>query len=227
MLVKRPSRVVITVALCAVAVVSAQAQTVAKKKAKPQPKPAPVLLHVTNAYFAGHEVKFKSEPSGKSRHVLAVGPWNLGEKVNPGNNDLRPNLYFVFPGTEHQADGRPDFDHNQVLSAVPKEESNFDVYWVVVLDPAAVQDFTSEQQIILATQETFEPSEDFPFEQIPSAGFLRTFLKVSDMEGLERFKRPDGELPRVAIIPAKVTVKALAEEIEEPEQQKTNVASQK
>lgn len=216
--------------MCAAVVVSAQAQAAsAKKKAKSQPKPKPalVLLHVNNAYFAGHEVKFKSESAGKSAHVLAVGPWNLGEKVNPGNNDMRPNLYFVFPGAQHKADGRPDFDHNQVLSAVPKEESNFDVYWVVVLDPAAVQDFTSEQQIILATQETFEPSEDFPFEQIPSAGFLRTFLKVNDVAGLERFKRPDGDLPRVAIIPAKITVKALVEEIEQPEQQQTNVASQK
>jgi hypothetical protein len=213
--------------MCAAVVVSAQAQMSAKKKIKPQPKPAPVLLHVNNAYFAGHEVKFKSEASAKSAHVLAVGPWNLGEKVNPGNNDMRPNLYFVFPGAQHKADGRPDFDHNQVLSAVPKEESNFDVYWVVVLDPAAVQDFTSEQQIIVATQETFEPGDNFPFEQVPSAGFLRTFLKVDDMAGLEKFKRPDGDLPRVAIIPAKITVKATAEEIETPEQQQTSVASQK
>ena len=213
--------------MCAAVVVSAQAEAASKKKAKAPPKPEPVLLHVNNAYFAGHEVKFTSETAGKPAHVLAVGPWNLGEKVNPGNNDMRPNLYFVFPGTQHKADGRPDFDHNQVLSAVPKEESNFDVYWVVVLDPAAVQDFTSEQQIILATQQTFEPGENFPFEQIPSAGFLRTFLKISDTEGLEKFKRPDGDLPRVAIIPAKVTVKATAEEIETPEQQQTNVASQK
>lgn len=212
--------------MCAAVVVSAQAEA-AKKKGKPEPKPAPVLLRADSAFFAGRVVKFTSAAATKSKRVLAVGPWNLGEKVNPGNNDMRPNLYFVFPGTQHQAEGRPDFDHNEVLSAVPKEESNFDVYWVVVLDPAAVQDFTSEQQIILATQETFAPSDNFPFEQIPSAGFLRTFLKVRDMVGLERFKRADGDLPRVAIIPAKITVKALAEEMEQPEQPQTNVASEK
>ena len=212
--------------MCAAVVVSAQAQTAsAKKKAKPEPKPVP-LLHLDNAYFAGRLVKFQSATTKPAR-ALVVGPWNLGEKVNPGNNDMRPNLYFVFPGTQHQTGNRPAFDHNEVLSAVPKDESNFDVYWVVVLDPTAVQDFTSEQQIIMATQETFEPGENFPFEQIPSAGFLRTFLKISDAAGLEKFKRPDGDLPRVAIIPAKITVKATAEEIEEPEQQPTSVASQK
>ncbi len=225
MLVKRPSRVAITVALCAAAAVSAQAE-LGTEKAKPASKMPPKLLRLDNAYFAGRVVRFKSPPEGKPVRALAVGPWNLGERVNPGNNDMRPNLYFVFPGTQHQADGRPDFDHNQVLSAVPKEESNFDVYWVVVLDPSAVQNFTSEQQIILATQETFAPSESFPFEQVPSAGFLRTFLKVNDLSGLAKFKRPDGALPRVAIIPAKATLKAMAEEIEEGEPQ-TSVASQK
>jgi len=200
--------------MCAAVAVSVQAQA-PKTKAKPTPKPVPRTLRVDQAYFAGRPVKFQSPPDGKATRALVVGPWNLGDKVSPGNNDMRPNLYFVFPGTQHRADGRPDFDNNAVLSAVPKEASNFDVYWVVVLDPTVEQDFTSEQQIIVATQATFDPPENFPFEQIPSAGFLRTFLKVNDIAGLERFKRPDGDLPRVAIVPAKITVKALAEEIDE------------
>jgi hypothetical protein len=96
------------------------------------------------------------------------------------------------------------------------------VYWVVVLDPAAKRDFTSEQQIILATQETFTPASDFSFDQVPSAGFLRAFLKMKDVAELEKFKRPDGELPRVAIVPARFTVRALAEEMHEPEPQPTD-----
>jgi hypothetical protein len=200
--------------MCAAVAVSVQAQ-VPKTKAKPTPKPVPKALQVNEAFFAGRAVKFQSPPEGKASRALLVGPWNLGEKVSPGNNDLRPNLYFVFPGTQHRAEGRPDFDNNAVLSAVPKDASNFDVYWVVALDPTVDQDFTSEQQIIMATQSTFNLPENFPFEQIPSAGFLRTFLKVNDIAGLQRFSRPDGELPRVAIVPAKVTVKALAEEIDE------------
>ena len=214
MLSRRKTQGLVVVAICAAVAVSAQAQA-PKTKAKPTPKPVPKALRVNEAFFAGRAVKFQSPPEGKASRALVVGPWNFGDKVSPGNNDMRPNLYFVFPGTQHRAEGRPDFDNNAVLSAVPKDASNFDVYWVVVLDPTVDQDFTSEQQIIVATQATFDPPENFPFEQIPSAGFLRTFLKVSDLAGLERFKRPDGDLPRVAIVPAKLTIKALVDEIEQ------------
>jgi hypothetical protein len=192
-----------------------------KSTPKPPAKPVGKNLHLDQAYFAGRLVKLHTVP-GKPSRALVVGPWNLGEKVSPGNNDMRPNLYFVSPGTQHRADGRPEYDHNEVLSAVPGEVSNFDVYWVVVLDPAAKRDFTSEQQIILATQETFKPASDFSFDQVPSAGFLRAFLKMKDVAELEKFKRPDGELPRVAIVPARFTVRALAEEMEEPEPQPTD-----
>lgn len=200
-------------AMCAAVVVSSHAET-PKKKSKPPAKPAPRTIHVKQAYFAGHLVKFQSAPMSASGHALVVGPWNLGEKVWPKHNDMRPNFYFVSPGTQHQAQGHSDFDHNAVLSAVPNEASNFDVYWVVVLDPSMQEDFTSEQQIILATQTTFTAPDDLTFHQIPSAGFLKNFLKVKDVDGLARFTRPDGELPRVAIIPAGFSIKALAEKPE-------------
>jgi hypothetical protein len=186
-----------------------------KKKAKTPAKPAPKVLHLDQAYFAGKLVKFHSVPE-KDGHALVVGPWYLGTRVTSKPSDKRPNLYFVFPGTEHRVSNRPDYNHNEVLSAVPDAPSDFDVWWVVVLDPTVKDDFTSEQQIILATQETFTPSEDFTFEQIPSAGFLRSFLKVTDVEGLEKYRRPDGELPRVAIVRAGFAVNALAEEMPEP-----------
>jgi hypothetical protein len=145
-------------------------------------------------------VNFTAATMSASGHALVVGPWNLGEKVWPKHNDMRPNFYLVMPGTQHQSQGQRNFNNNVVLSAVPNEPSNFDVYWVVVLDPTVQEDFTSEQQIIMATQTTFAAPEDLAFDQIPSAGFLKAFLKVSDVEGLARFKRPDGELPRVAIV---------------------------
>jgi hypothetical protein len=48
------------------------------------------------------------------------------------------------------------------------------------------------------------------------------------VQELEKFKRPDGELPRVAIVPAKFTVRALAEELDEPEvQPKESTAERK
>lgn len=200
-------------AACALVAMSAQAQTASTTKAKPSSKPVPRMLHLDKAYFAGRLVKFHSVPSVSHGHALVVGPWNLGEKITPGNNDFRPNLYFVSPGKLHRADGHPDFDHNEVLSALPEEVSNFDVYWVMVLDPTVGEEFTSEQQIIMATQKTFTPPTGFTFDQIPSAGFLRTFLKVKDLAGLEKFNRPDGDLPRVAVIPARFTVRAIAEEM--------------
>jgi hypothetical protein len=197
------------VALCLAIAVSAQ--TAPKKKAKPAPKPVPRQVHLESAYFAGRVVKFTSEKANAG-HALVVGPWNLGPKISPGPSDKRPNLYFVSPGTLHSAKGYPGFNHNEVLSAMPDGPSSFDVFWVLVLDPSMKEDFTSEQQIILATQQTFTPGEDFQFDQIPSVGFLRAFLKVHDMEGLEKYKRPDGELPKVAIVRAGFTVKATAEE---------------
>ena len=200
--------------MCAAVAFSAQAQT-PKKKSKPPAKPAS-LIHIDQAFFAGHLVKFKSA-AGTAAHALVVGPWSVGEKVWPKHNDMRPNFYFVSPGTEYRQQGHADFNSNIVLSAVPNTVSNFDVYWVVVLDPTVQEDFTSEQQIIVATQTTFAAPEDLVFNQIPSAGFLRTFLKVKDVNGLSRFKRPDGDLPRVAIVPAGFSVKALAEKPESTE----------
>lgn len=194
------------VALCLILVLGAYAET--KKKRVPPP-------HLDQAYFGGELVKIESVPVPGTR-PLVVGPWNLGPKVNAKPSDKRPNMYFVSPGTQHQISGRPEFNHNEVLSAVPKNESDFDVWWVVVLDPTMKEEFTSEQQIILATQQTFVPGVDFDFNEIPSVGFLKTFLKVHDVEGLDRFKRPEGDLPRVAIVRAGFTVRAQAEPIEQP-----------
>jgi hypothetical protein len=186
-----------------------------KKKIKPAPKPLP-KPHLEQAYYAGHLVNLHSVPGKDAKHTLVIGPWNLGEKVNPKRNDKRPNLYFVSPGTQHRVENHPEYDHNEVLSAVPDEQSYFDMYWVVVLDPSVKEEFTSEQQIILATQQTFVPSEEFTFEQIPSAGFLRRLLKISDLAGLEKYRRSDGGLPQVAIITAGFTVNGVAEEIPQP-----------
>lgn len=202
---RKSTRNVACAALCATAMLCGYAQV---KKARHVQ-----ALHLDRAYFAGELVKFESVPVSGTRSLI-VGPWNLGPKTSPGPSDKRPNLYFVSPGRQH-LDSHEEFDHNEVISAVPKDGSDFDVWWVVVLDPSAKQDFTSEQQIILATQQTFQPGPDFKFEDIPAAGFLRTFMKVTDLHELEKYRRPDGELPRVAIVRAGFTVRARAEEIKD------------
>jgi hypothetical protein len=218
---KKPRQIAAVVMICVIAL-AADAQA-PKKKTKAAPKPLP-KPHFDQAFYAGRLVNFRAVPGKDAKHTRLVGPWNLGEKVNPKRNDKRPNLYFVVPGTQHRIDEHPEYDHNEVLSAVPEEESYFDVYWVVVLDPNVKEDFTGEQQIILATQETFVPSEDFNFDQIPSAGFLKSLLNIRDLEGLEKYRRSDGGLPQVAIITAGFSVNATAEEIPQtpaPDSQET------
>lgn len=217
MLGRRTKRTVVVAALCCA--VAANAEPSKRPKAAPKPR-----LQVSQAYFAGQAVKFKPA-TVKNAHALAVGPWDLGPKVSPEPNDKRPNLYFVVPGSQEHFENHPEFDHNIVISAVTDgEESGFDVFWVVVLDPLVHTEFTSEQQIIMATQTSFTPSPGYTIHEAPSAGFLKSFLKISDLHGLDKFRRPDGGLPRVAIIRAKLTVKAVTEELDQP---RTNVADSK
>ena len=205
MLRRRTVRAMAATALCCVAM---------SAHAAPKRKSAVPQKHVDQAYFDGHLVNFHAA-GVKNSHSLVVGPWDLGPRVSPGPSDRRPNLYFVSPGTQNRTDGRPEYDHNVVLSAIPDGESGFDVFWVIVLDPSVTGDFTSEQQIIMATQETFTPPPDFTFMQLPSAGFLSEYLKIGDLDGLDKFRRPDGALPKVAIVPGKFTVRAVAEDTPE------------
>jgi hypothetical protein len=216
MLKPRTTRAAAIAAVCCLAI---SAPTAAQtKKAKSSGKPVPNARRVEYAFYAGRLVKFHPVIPGKMAYPALVGPWLLGERSHPKLNDKRPNLYFVSPGTQHRLPGEASFNHNDVLSAVPNEPSYFDVYWVIVLDPSLKDDeFTSEQEILLATQGTFKLPADTRFDEIPSAGFLRHYLKISDLRGLAKFQRPDGELPRVAIVSAGFSVKAVAEELSEAE----------
>ncbi|HWR13354.1 MAG TPA: hypothetical protein VN577_00890 [Terriglobales bacterium] len=214
------TRQIAVTVLCVAVSVAASAADGKKKTTKSLPKPTPKPLHLDQAYFAGRKVKFDSVPV-KAGRALVVGPWNLGPKISPKPSDKRPNLYFVSPGTQHRVPEQSAFDHNEVLSAMPDGPSDYDVFWVLVLDPSVKEEFTSEQEIIVATQEEFQPGEDFTFDQIPSAGFLRTFLKKSDLESLKKFRRPEGGLPKVAVVRAGFTVRAVAEEMPELETPQT------
>ncbi|HVZ16358.1 MAG TPA: hypothetical protein VG897_04525 [Terriglobales bacterium] len=188
------------------------------------PKPAPrhlPKLHLDEAYFNGELVTLHSPAVEKGERVLVVGPWNLGPKVSSKPDDKRPNLYFVAPGTQHQVEGHPEYGHNEVLSLAPDEPKDFDVYFAVVLDPSLQEDFTSERQLLVAAQQRFTPSEDFTFDQIPSAGFLKTMSKISSLDGLEKFRHKDGSLPKLAIITAHFAVRFSVEKPEEkPAEQK-------
>ncbi len=193
---------------------SATAMAGSKPKAKPSARPLP-KLHLDQAYFNGHLVTLHSPAIEKGERVLIVGPWNLGPKVSPKPDDKRPNLYFVAPGTQHEVEEHPEYDHNEILSLAPDEPRDFDVYFAVVLDPALQEDFTTEQQLILAAQQRFTPGEDFTFEQIPAAPFLKAVSKIGSLDDLQKFRRKDGSLPRMAIITAHFAVRFSAENPEE------------
>ncbi|MGZ4815527.1 MAG: hypothetical protein ACXVZV_08970 [Terriglobales bacterium] len=182
----------------------------AAASSKPKAKTTPGILpklHLDEAYFNGHLVTLHSPPVEKGERVLLVGPWNLGPKVSSKPDDKRPNLYFVAPGMQHQVEGHPEYDHNEILSLAPDEAKDFDVYFAVVLDPTLQEDFTSEQQLLMAAQQRFSPPEDFTFDQIPSAGFLKAMSKISSLGDLDKFRRKDGSLPKLAIITAHFAVR--------------------
>lgn len=193
--------------------VSAAAGT--KPKAKNAVRSASRKIHLEQGYYAGDLVRLHAAPSQASESYVTVGPWSLGPRVATQPSDKRPNLYFVVPGSLYQIAEYPAYSHSLILSSAPDDAKDFDIYWAVILDPSLKEDFTSEKELLLATQETFTPGEDFSFTQIPSAGFLRTFLKVNSLSELDKYKRPDGGLPRIAIITAHKAVRISVEKPEE------------
>lgn len=201
--------------LCASLAVSAAASSKAKAKAAAKSLPK---VHLEDAYFGGDLLKVHSGPYNPGERTLVVGPWNMGPRVSPKPNDKRPNLYLVIPGTLHQVHGEPWYNHTEILSFNPDEPREFDVYWAVVLDPSLTAEFTGERELLLAAQETFSPAQGMTFEQIPSAKFLESMLKISSFEKLDKYRRADGNLPRVAIITAGFAVRL---SVERPEEQKT------
>lgn len=192
-----------------------------KKKSKPVSRPIPPP-HLQQAFFNGELLKIKQPPLDKGQKVLLVGSWNLGPKISPKPSDKRSNIYFVIPGTKHPIPGThrgignlTEYDDREILSYAPDETREFDVYWAIVLDPDLHEEFTSEPQLLLASQQTFTPGDDFTFDKIPTAGFLESHLKISSLEKLEKYRRPDGNLPRVAIITAGFAVSLSTEKPEE------------
>jgi hypothetical protein len=212
------NRRLVCVALCASVAVSASAAP--KPKAKPASRNVP-KIHLEEAYFNGEVVKLASGPYSSGEHTLVVGPWDMGPRVSPKPNDKRPNLYFVIPGTQHRFERDSRYDNTMILSAAPDDPKEFDVYWAVVLDPALKEDFTGEKELLAAHQATFTPSDDFAFDQIPAASFLRAQTKISSLDGLKKYRLADGSLPRVAIITAGFAVRLT---IEKPEEKQADTA---
>ena len=144
----------------------------------------------------------------------ALGPWNLGERLAEDKPiDKRLNLYFVAPGRQYRAPGKPEYDHNLVVNkyTVDGKPRDWDIFWCFILDPALRPDLRSERELLLAKHQTFRPAALFEFKDIPSHALMAERLSIKSMADLRRFRRKDGSLPRLLIVPARLAVRATAE----------------
>jgi hypothetical protein len=197
------------------------ASTAVIASSKPKPARAPALeLHAEDvAYLDGKLVRWIPTSGGPRQKLLHAGPWLIGARNNDKPRDGRLNVYLVAPGTQWHSEKAPQFDHNLVINALPKDpegSAEWDVYVAVVLDPTLEVDVRSERDLILARQQSFTPADDYTFDKIPGAAFLREFLKFQAVSDLEGFRRRDGSLPRLVLVPIKAMVRAAASEIPEP-----------
>ena len=184
---------------------------------------------VSSVYLRNQRVSFRLTPVEKGQRPFSIGPWQFGVRVSDRKpRDKRLNLYLVAPGTQHHAEGREEFDHNDVINALPPGDAvvEWDVYWAIVLDPALRQDLRSEQDLIVKAQEGFVPGDLLEFQDIPGQGFLRAFLEIDSLDGLAPYRRRDGQLPRVIIVPAGFAIRASAA-LPEAESKDAATAAQK
>ena len=167
-----------------------------------------------SVYHDGEDLVFTPE-AGSTRKLVAIGPWNLGVRVGDEKplDDKRLNLYVVVPGMQYRAAGKAEYDHNLVINkyTVDGKARDWDVFWCFILDPAMHSDLRSERELLVAKHQTFRPAALFEFKDIPSHALIAERLGVKSMADMKRFRRNDGMLPRLLILPARLAVRATAE----------------
>jgi hypothetical protein len=193
------------------------------------PSRSPEEARSTRAvYFDGRSAELSFERVRRASAAFRFGPWELDAYASREKpKDPRPNLYIVAPGEQYTAEAAPSFDHTEIISTMPlnPEPREWDVYWALVLDPTLKDEFHSERQLILATQDGFPEPAGYTVESLPAYTFLKQFLKVQTAEDLERYRRPDGTLPRLIIVPAGVSIKAIAIDPQNPPEEKKSRVS--
>ena len=165
-----------------------------------------------SVYHDGDDLIFTPEMPGKHR-LASVGPWILGERVAEDMPaDKRLNLYFVAPGMQYRAPGKSDYDHNLIVNkyTVDGKPRDWDIFWCFILDPALRPDLRSERELLLGKHQTFRPATLFEFKDIPSHALMAERLSIKSMADLRRYRRADGLLPRLLIVPARLAVRATA-----------------
>ena len=162
-------------------------------------------------------VYFQFAPEATGTHRLAhLGPWNLGERLSLTDEkprDKRLNLYVVVPGAQYHSPSHPEYDHNLVVNkyTVDGKAREWDIFWCLQLDPTLRADLRSERDLLVAAHQTFRPAEPLTVQDFPASATMKERLSVSKIEDLKRFRRRDGSLPRLLIVPARLAVRGTAE----------------
>jgi hypothetical protein len=177
--------------------------------------PTPQGLKPLSAYYESASVQFVPE-AASVRHSASLGPWMFGKRLREEKPlDKRLNLYVVMPGRQYSSANNPEYDHNLVVNTLTREKAReWDIFWCFALDPSVDSDFRNEHDLLVAAQQTFKPADLFDMEDVPAHEALKEKTGIDSMEGLRRFRRPDGSLPRLIILPAKLAVSATAETTE-------------
>jgi hypothetical protein len=173
--------------------------------------PAHQGLKPLSAYYESNSVRFVPE-AASIRLSASLGPWTFGRRLRQGKpRDGRLNLYVVIPGKQYSSAGTPEYDHNLVLNTLTHEKAReWDIFWCLVLDSELDGDFRSEHDLLVAAQQTFRPADLFDIEDIPAHQVLKEKTGVDSLARLRRYRRRDGSLPRLLILPAKLAVSASA-----------------
>ena len=174
------------------------------------PKPLP-------AYYESSIIEFAPEVAS-SHSMAALGPWNFGERLRePKPLDKRLNLYVVVPGRQFHSLARPEYDHNLVINSLTHEKAReWDIFWCFILDSRLSDDLRSEKDLLAAAQQSFQPADLFDIEDVPGHEMLAEKTGIKTLADLGRYRRKDGSLPRLLIVPARIAVRATAEMPEEP-----------
>ena len=166
-----------------------------------------------SVYHDGDGLVFSPSLTG-SHQMASFGPWNFGERLrDPRPTDKRLNLYVVIPGSQYRSPNHSEYDHNRVINkyTVDNKPREWDIYWCFVLDPSLTADVRSERELLIAAHESFKPADLYDASDAPSHIALAEQLRVHSLSDLRRFRRKDGSLPRVLILPASLAVRATAE----------------
>ncbi|HLY98284.1 MAG TPA: hypothetical protein VKT33_04380 [Candidatus Angelobacter sp.] len=177
--------------------------------------PAPEPVKPFSVFHEGAEVPFAPEPSGPG-HPVSLGPWMLGYPLAEAKPlDKRLNLYVTVPGKQYHSAIHPEYDHTLIINTLAEDKPReWDVYWCFILDPSFQTDLLNEHDLLMAAQETFHPADLFDVEDIPGRVLMAEKMDVHSLPDLRQYRRRDGTLPRILIIPARLALRATAAALE-------------